>query len=204
MVCFPGHILLFIINCKLKSYKIKKLKQKSFIILGMGRSATSLVAKGLNSIINMGDNFYPANFGNPEGYYEDMDIMALNESILQQAGGSWKNVPDHNSILEQKDKFSNKIENLINEKFSHSALWGIKDPRLTLTIDLWLPFLPNPHFISIFRNPVDVANSLIKRDGNMFIDVGETYKLAEIYNKRLLDFLIITYNKYFENYGKIS
>jgi hypothetical protein len=159
---------------------------KSFIILGICRSGTSLVAKGLNAVISLGNNFYPANRFNPAGYYEDIDIMKLNHDILESAGGTWKVVPNYENILAQKDKFSGKIQDIIKEKFAGCNIFGIKNPFMTLTIDLWMPFLPHPHIIAMFREPIDVANSIIRMEGGNFEDI---IKVVKIYNERLLDFL---------------
>jgi len=41
--------------------------------------------------------------------------------------------------------------------------WGWKDPRNTFTIDIWIEVFPNAKLIHIYRNPIDVAESLRKR-----------------------------------------
>ena len=51
---------------------------------------------------------------------------------------------------------------------------------------LYLPYLENPHFICCFREPMEVAKSL-KRRNDMPIKKG--LKLAKVYNSRLLKFI---------------
>lgn len=120
---------------------MKKTTTKTFVILGMHRSATSLIAGALN------------NFG-----------VNMGEKLLGGRGDP-------------------KIKSLIERK---KGLWGWKDPRTTLTIKLYLPYLKNPHFICCFREPIEVAKSLYRRQK---MPIKKGLKLAKIYNKRLLKFL---------------
>ena len=158
---------------------------KTFVVLGMHRSATSLVSGGLDKRgVNMGDNLLPADAGNPEGYYENIEFMNLNQRILESAGGNWKNPPSRKDILDQKEKFDDVIERVVTK--NQDDLWGWKDPRTTLTIELFLPYLENPHFITCFREPEEVGKSLNRRDG---MPVERGVELANVYNERLTDFL---------------
>jgi len=160
---------------------------KTFIVLGMHRSATSLVAKGLyESGVHIGDRLIGADISNPYGHYEDMDFVSLNEKILNNAKGSWNKPPTEESILGLADIWRHEIKELVEEKQMES-LWGWKDPRTILTIRLFLPYLTNPHFIVCFRDPREVAKSLAKRDRHITRKAGLV--LAKIYNDRLLRFL---------------
>jgi hypothetical protein len=42
--------------------------------------------------------------------------------------------------------------------------WGWKDPRNTFTIDVWREIFPDAKVLHIYRNPVDVAESLRVRE----------------------------------------
>ena len=42
--------------------------------------------------------------------------------------------------------------------------WGWKDPRNTLLLPLWTKLFPDAKFVHIYRNPVDVAESLSNRE----------------------------------------
>lgn len=156
---------------------------KTFIVLGMHGSATSLVAGSLHKFgVNMGKELLGGGNSKTSPHYEDISFLKLNEKILMAAGGFWDNPPPEKKILALKDKFAPEIKYLVKNK---SGLWGWKDPRTTLTIKLYLPYLKNPHFICCFRDPLEVAKSLYRRQR---MPIKEGLKLAEIYNKRLLDF----------------
>jgi hypothetical protein len=157
---------------------------KSIIILGMHRSGTSMVAGVLARLgVNMGRELMPPNRGNPTGYYENMDFVKLNREILGHQDNSVLPIPSSQEIINKKDKFGEQIKKII--KKSQSSLWGWKDPRTCLTIELFLPFLTNPYFIICQRNPLAIARSLKKRDG-LSVEMG--IKINEIYNQRITNF----------------
>ena len=152
---------------------------KVFVVLGMHRSATSLVSKALLNEIYMG----PTPGGN---VFESRPFRVLNQKILRRAGGNWHTPPSEQLILDQYDHFRDRIIDTIRAEKADRELWGWKDPRTTLTIRLYLPHLENPHFIPIFRNPLEVAKSL-KRRNDFTIERG--VRIANTYNTRLINFL---------------
>lgn len=162
------------------------LKVKEIVILGMHRSGTSMVAGILNKMgVNMGEDLLGKNPSNPFGHFEDRDFYNMNRNILCNAGGSWEIPPLEKDILEQKENFDERIRSLIEKKNNYYNNWGWKDPRTSLTIKLYIPYLINPYFIVCHRKDIAIAQSLQKRD-NFKIEKG--LKLAEIYNERINDF----------------
>jgi len=100
------------------------------------------------------------------------------------ADGSWNNPPPEEKIFAQRDRFAPYIKRLIQQE--KSEIWGWKDPRTSLTIELYLPYLENPFFVICHRDPLQVAESLNQRDG-MDIDIG--IRLTHIYEQRISNFL---------------
>jgi hypothetical protein len=159
---------------------------KTFIVLGMHRSATSLAAMGLyNSNVWMGEPLMGKNHTNIYGHFEDINFVQMNDKILQSAGGSWDNPPPEYEILKAGELHSNSLKELVKSK-EREPFWGWKDPRTTLTIKCYMPYLNNPHFITCLRHPKEVAWSLWKRDKTQ---IADGLKLGKIYNKRMIDFL---------------
>lgn len=162
---------------------------KSIIVLGMHRSATSLLAESLYRLnVETG-----ATEPSPGGHYEDVEIMQLNERILKDAGGSWHRVPPHADIMGAGEKYGGKIQRIIERKAkkakeANRPFFGWKEPRTCLTIELFVPFLEKyePHFVTIFRDPKKVAKSLYVRN-KMPLHKGEW--LAREYNTRIYLFL---------------
>ena len=68
----------------------------ALIVTGIHRSGTSMVAGILSKLeIPMGDGalMNPAP-ENPEGFFERVDVMQLNDSVLKRLGGSWQAPPN--------------------------------------------------------------------------------------------------------------
>ena len=125
---------------------------KAIIVLGMHRSGTSLVANILHELgVNMGKNLLSPNPSNPRGYFENRKFVILNHKILALSGGNWTYPPDKINA----EPLKNTIQRLINEE--KTELWGFKDPCNTLTIEAYIPYLENPHFIICWRNPFAIA-----------------------------------------------
>ena len=58
-------------------------RPETFIITGMHRSGTSLVARFLHlSGVDMGKEWIDPNEDNPLGYFEDADFVSLHQRIL--------------------------------------------------------------------------------------------------------------------------
>lgn len=166
------------------------IAHKTIVVLGMHRSTTSLMAKGLHECgVKMGDSVLGPMKSNPWGHYEDLDFVLLNDEILKAAGGSWDNPPSEQAILDQWPKFTARIEALVKANDAavdpEYPLWGWKDPRTVLTIRLFLPHLTNPYFYFCLADPKKVGQSLAARDGT-YPQAGE--QLAREYNRRLLRF----------------
>lgn len=144
------------------------------IVLGMHRSGTSVVGGVLEQM-----GFYwgdaeiglPADEDNPKGYWERKDVVDLNDAILQACDARWNGVA---SLLQKRkelpDSFQLQIQSIIHQLDNHTP-WFIKDPRLCLTLPLWLQAMKNSIVILVFRHPIQVAKSLNKRD-NIPISVG--------------------------------
>ena len=161
---------------------------KTFVVLGMHRSATSLVAKGLDNVIYLGDqsDMLDPQKDNTEGFYENTKFIELNDKILNAGGGNWLEPPSEKSILSLKGRFDSEIKELIDSFNSKGQIWGWKDPRTSLTIRLFHPFLTNPHYIACFRNPLEVAKSLNKRN---MISIQKGLRTTMEYNFRIIKFL---------------
>jgi hypothetical protein len=171
---------------------VEQQEIKTVVILGMHRSGTSMVTGILSKLgVDVGKRLLYPNAANPLGYFEDVDFFELNKQILRAAGGSWKAPPDIKDILAQRDEFSRPIRNLIKRK--ESKLWGWKDPRTSLTIELYLPFLTNAHFIVCHRDSKEVARSLAQRE-NWKIQRG--IRLKKAYDERI--------NSFFEKCNRLN
>ncbi len=151
---------------------------------GMHRSGTSLLAKILHDAgMYLGDEeqlMAPAE-DNPEGFWEHVDFVELNDKLLSRLQGGWDFVPELPEGWlndESLDGLKAEARQLIAE-FAAYSFWGWKDPRNTLTFDFWKALIPELKFILAVRHPLEVARSLQKRN---FFSLMNGLHLWEKYN----------------------
>ena len=134
----------------------------STVIIGMHRSGTSLVSELLSGL--------GVDMGAEGGLWEDRCFVDLNRSILADAGGDWVHPPDHGAIVDAGCDYVAEIESLIADRMAQAgnadagaSRWGWKDPRTSLTLSCYLPFLPDLRFVFVKRRKEDVVASLMNR-----------------------------------------
>lgn len=151
---------------------------QAYVVLGMHRSATSAVAYALEQIgIDMNGGAH---------HWEDLEIMRLNDRLLRAAGGSWHMPPSLAAVRSAISDFSDEACGLIHSRVkkarSSRGMWGFKDPRTCLTWELWEPLLEKPIVINVYRDPIQVAESIRRRDG---FPLEKGIELAKYYNRQI-------------------
>lgn len=163
------------------------------ILAGMHRSGTSLLANYLHhSGINMGKELVGPARGNKFGHFEDVAIVDFHKEIIQREYDSHMWVEQRPRTTEQDII---RAKSLIENKSSDEEVWGWKDPRTSLFLELWLEVLPEARFIFLYRNPINVIDSIIRRSGTSKYDIrriNKLYKSYIVYNNSCLEF----YHKY--------
>ena len=176
------------------------------IVLGMHRAGTSAVTRLINMMgAYLGPNklLMPASSDNPKGYWERVDVQQLNESVLKKFDATWRFVSkiDTTSIDPAiVDEFRQRASKILVEMNEHGP-WIIKDPRLCLLFQLWLPLLQAPLCIHVARHPMAVAKSLEKRDGlplHFGIALWEHYNTRAILASNGLPRLTVSYERLME------
>jgi GT2 family glycosyltransferase/glycosyltransferase involved in cell wall biosynthesis len=145
----------------------------------------------------------PAQADNPDGFWEHLSFVALNDEVLDMFGGAWDLPPrsDEDFSDVRLDPLRMKAKRLI-EKFDSASVWGWKDPRNSLTLPFWKSVLPGLKTIVVVRNPLEVAYSMHERNGTSH---SFGLRLWEIYNCRILETtttaerFVTRYDFFFEN-----
>jgi len=148
----------------------------------------------------------PPQADNPEGFWEHLGFVALNDELLNALGGAWDlpPSPDQTFTRPELDPLRLKAQLLI-ECFESVGVWGWKDPRNSLTLQFWQDLLPGLRTLIMVRNPLEVAYSMRERNGTSY---AFGLRLWEIYNRRLIetegksDRLFTNYDLFFENAEK--
>jgi len=128
----------------------------------------------------------PAKPDNPDGFWENLALVDLNEEIFAHLGGGWDLPPAFPSDWRMDDEFQKlrvKAELLVG-RFRGREPWGWKDPRNSITIPFWKSVLPNLKVIICVRHPLEVALSLRNRN---FLSYELALTLWAIYNRRVLE-----------------
>ena len=161
--------------------KIKN--NRLIVVLGMHRSGTSVITRGLQVFgVQLGDKMMPPTEGiNPKGYWEDVDLNALNIEMLHAIGNDWCRVRVIGSsdveFLHKHGYFRRAVD-LIREKTGSSPLFAFKDPRVAKLLSFWKEVFVHCQldvsYLLAVRNPLSVVKSLTKRDG---IEAEQSYLL---------------------------
>lgn len=162
------------------------------IVLGMHRSGTSYLASVVGAVgVHIGDQLLAAAPDNPRGYFEDRDFVAFQSKVLSRA------LPPQGSPSPLGNILVRDIDSLALTEGERaeamrlvaprrdSAIWGWKDPRTCLLLDFWLELFPAATLVGVYRHPLDVYCSLVKRqqlqvlaDESLLIDTWTAYNSA--------------------------
>jgi len=144
---------------------------KAICVLGMHRGGTSAVTGVLHELgafLGPTGHLMARREDNPAGFYEHQLLTDLNDELLQALGGSWHAPPRLDPGWERApllDDIRVRARQRLHEDFADAPLWAWKDPRTSVTLPFWRPLLPETQFVVCVRNPLNVARSLLARDG---------------------------------------
>ena len=147
--------------------------KKLVIILGMrsGTSLTARISRCMGAYLGEDNELMGASLGNSDGHFENLEIVSINDYILRICNKEWYSleapVLDYDS-LQIKMKME-EIKTVIWKLFEKSDTVLIKDPRICVLLPLWDKVLGELEievsYVWVFRNPLEVMESLRKRDG---------------------------------------
>ena len=184
----------------------EKKETSPICIAGAHRSGTSMVTRLLHECglyLGAESDLMPAQADNPDGFWEHLRFVALNDEILNSLGGAWDLPPNltENFASNRLDPLREKARALVHQ-FVETGIWGWKDPRNSLTWPFWKAVLPSLKTLIVVRNPLEVAYSMRKRNGTSY---AFGLRLWEVYNRRLIkttdarERLVTHYDAFFEN-----
>jgi hypothetical protein len=152
----------------------------------MHRSGTSLVARlFFEAGADMGDpnTFYRPDKWNPDGYYEQPDIHAINMPLIHGPWGrlAYLRPPSAHTILRRARLTADQIRQTAT-KYQQTI---IKETRFCLTLPAWLEHGARVDAVLIcLRDPIQVAQSLRRRNK---IPLALGFKLWKLHHQRLMD-----------------
>jgi len=148
------------------------MKQTCILILGMHRSGTSALSGTLNLLdVYLGTDLIAGRENeNAKGFFENIELCKINERLLSRAQSNVHD--DFYNPIKLKDIQDVDLEDLkkiLIDQFKYSQLFAIKDPRIGYLLPVYIQALEaldiEVKIIIPFRNPLEVARSLNKRNG---------------------------------------
>lgn len=159
---------------KNKRMIVKILPRSAILVLGMHRSGTSAFTRTTNLLgADLPSNLMPPSPGaNEKGFWESMDVYHLNDEILENSGSSWDDWRRFNPDWFQSNEavaFGHTAGEILDKDFASSSLFVLKDPRICRLLPFWVDVIrqanAEPKCLIPIRNPLEVAESLRRRDG---------------------------------------
>ncbi len=138
-------------------------------LVGMHRSGTSMIARLLNICgLELGppEQLLKADKANPLGHFEHRGFLDVDRKLLKYFHASWHHPPDLPASWDTDPGLLPLVRRAraLAANFSDKKPWGWKEPRASLFLPFWRQAVPNMRFLFCLRNPLEVAESLQKRN----------------------------------------
>jgi hypothetical protein len=151
-----------------------------YIVIGMARSGTSAIARGLKALgIDLGDRLIAADQAwNAKGFFEDTDIVySVNRGVLTLLEHAWTNTRDayqRHKNTAGMGEMRQAAAHLLRQRIANVNHWGFKDPRTSMLLPFWKEVFTALHvtdrYVIALRNPLASAYSYRKVTG---VDIEE-------------------------------
>ena len=159
----------------------------------MHRSGTSALCAALHACgASFGTSLLePMSNVNDEGFWEDLEIVQINQALLGCLGINWYTVTSDLANTDWQaakfDELRARANSVLQRGFGGGDLEVIKDPRMCITLPFWLSLCAEQEIEAriciISRGPLEVARSLQRRDG---FPLGYGLRLTNNYLKCLV------------------
>ncbi|MBP1948795.1 sulfotransferase family protein [Virgibacillus litoralis] len=181
-----------------KYKKKEETMNKAVVVLGSGRSGTSVLARAINIIgVDLGSGFIKKNNTNPKGFFEDKKIASRLKT---------RPFPKGFQYFSDIQPFRDELKQYVQEKFSAKEIWGWKDPRNNEFLEMWKQILKElnteGNYLIIIRNPVDVIASYKRaynRDENWAKRQWQLRTLLSLKETKKEKRVIVEYDELFNN-----
>jgi hypothetical protein len=137
------------------------------VVLGAGRSGTSAITRALAAVgVDLGDRLRPGAGKNPTGFFEDIDMLALNKRLkhaLRIKGDSVRLIADEEWSAPTLRALHDDAVETIRRRFGDRSPWGYKYGRTLRLLPFWQEVYRtldlDVRYVVALRNPMSVARS---------------------------------------------
>lgn len=144
------------------------------VVVGPGRCGTSTITRGLQALgVALGDRLKPALRKNAKGFFEDLDLLAINYAVharlgLARNGSSVGWLDEARWRAADLGSLVDRAVALVRARFGAEPLWGFKCGGVLRVLPFWEEVFARlghePSYVVAVRNPVSVARSRAKLD----------------------------------------
>ncbi|MCA7979330.1 sulfotransferase family 2 domain-containing protein [Burkholderia cepacia] len=154
-----------------KKRECMESRRKLIVVLGSPHSGTSATTRGLKALgVELGERLMEANaYFNAKGYWEDVDLHAVNLELEREVGGDWDMLGPmrvDEVARGKRDELHGRAVVLLRERLAGGAPFGFKDPRTTRVLPFWQPVFEqidaDVRYVIALRNPLSVAFSMAR------------------------------------------
>jgi hypothetical protein len=113
----------------------------------------------------MGDNLLAPNEANPKGFFEDHEVLRINEALMARASPAAPCVKGTGWLVPMPLGTQFVVRGSLPKRMALQTAktpFCFKDPRFCYTLDAWRPYLGDALFVCVFREPARCANSIVK------------------------------------------
>jgi hypothetical protein len=184
------------------------------VVLGMHRSGTSALTGVLTLLgFQAGKSLLPASAFNERGYFEDSLLVHQHELLLRALGYSWQDerpFPIGWHMGREAAEAKMALKGRLRAEYDLEQPCVIKDPRMCRLLPLWKDMFAElgivPGYLLSLRDPLEVAESLMRRDGlpaNRVALLYAAYLLEAERETRGLPRVVVEYGSLLENWRKV-
>jgi len=149
---------------------MEKKSKQAVVVLGPGRSGTSVLMQALSGLgLRLSDKLLGPHPENPDGFFEDEEIVALHKRFLDAIGGRANMPPPEGwQNHEATASFKADIRSILEKNVvAREGLWGFKDPRTNALLPAWMDVFRsmwiNPSYIMALREPAVIVRSMVRQ-----------------------------------------
>jgi hypothetical protein len=143
------------------------------VVLGMHRSGTSALTRVLGILgATLPRHVMSPGPNNEPGHWEPEKLVDFHDEVLSELDSAWRDWAALDVLrltVQRREEIKTRIAQIVNDEYGSAALMVVKDPRVCRFAPLFLEALTDagimPECILVFRNPLEVAKSLARRDG---------------------------------------
>lgn len=145
----------------------KSPAQRAIVIVGVGRSGTSAITRGVQALgVELGDHLRPGGGKNPTGFFEDQRLLAINKRlkrVLRIRGDSVRLIDNEEWHRPAVRALEQEAIQTVRRAFARYPLWGYKYARTLRLLPFWRAVFEalrlDVRYVVALRNPLSVARS---------------------------------------------